>query len=54
MEWLKNKKTYFIAILVGVAAGLKYLGVVVPEWVYPLLGALGLATLRAAITKVVK
>jgi len=51
LKWLQGKKTYIIAIIVGILAALNQLGIQVPSWVMPLLGALGLATLRAAITK---
>lgn len=49
--WLQGKKTYIVALLVGVAAVLNYLGIAIPEWVFVLLGALGLGAVRSAITK---
>ena len=49
IEWLKGKKTYIVAIVVGILAALSSLGIVVPEWVYVLLAALGLGAVRAAI-----
>ena len=50
-EWLKGKKTYFIAIIAGVLAVLQSLGYNVPPEVYAVLGSLGLATLRAGVEK---
>jgi hypothetical protein len=52
MEWLKGKKTYVIAIATFVIGGLSALGYTVPEYVYVLLGAIGLGTLRAGVGKV--
>lgn len=49
--WLQGKKTYIVAVLAGVAATLNALGIVIPEWVYIVLGALGLGAIRSAITK---
>jgi len=52
LTWLKGKKTFFLAgiflILVLVPVIFK---TQIPEWVYGVLGGLGLATLRAAITE---
>ena len=52
VTFLKGKKTYIIAICVGVAGALKYLGIDIPEWIFPLLGAMGLGTLRDALNHV--
>lgn len=46
---LKGKKTYLIAISVGILAGLQAYGITVPEWVYTLLAALGLGAVRSAV-----
>ena len=50
-EYLNGKKTYIVALLVGVGAVLVQLGIVIPEWVWGILGAAGLASVRAAISK---
>jgi len=44
-------KTYLVAIVGGILAALLAAGVEIPEWIWALLGAAGLATTRAAITK---
>ncbi len=51
IEWLKGKKTYIIAIIGAIAGVLQAFGIVIPEFVYAILAALGIATVRAAITK---
>ena len=51
LEWLKGKKTYIIAGLVGITAVLQHLGYPIPEIVWPILGALGLGAVRAGIKK---
>ena len=51
IEWLKGKKTYIVAIVVGILAGLQAYGIVIPEYVYAILAALGLAAVRAAVVK---
>ena len=48
---LQGKKTYLTAIIVGVVAALNFSGIVIPEWVYLILSALGLGAVRSAITK---
>jgi len=50
-EYLSGKKTYIIALLVGVGAVLVQLGIVIPEWAWGILGAAGLASVRDAISK---
>ena len=42
---LKGKKTYLVAIIGGVMAGLEWYGIVVPEFVLTMLGSMGLITL---------
>lgn len=54
LEWLKGKRTYFIAATIGIVAALQYLGVEIPEWVYALLAALGLGSLRAGVNNTTK
>ena len=51
LKWLQGKKTYIIAITVGVLAALTNLGIVIPDFVYVILAALGLTTVSAAIKK---
>jgi len=53
-QFLSGKKTYIVAILVGVYAALQQLGIDIPDWVIQAIGACGLATLRAAIDKMNK
>jgi len=48
LKILEGKKTYISAVLIGVFACLQALGIVVPEYVYALLAAMGLGALRAA------
>jgi hypothetical protein len=52
VAWLSGKKTYIIAVIIAVIALLQASGVVVPQPVYDLLGALGLGFLRAGVAKV--
>jgi ABC-type sulfate transport system permease component len=53
-KWLEGKKTYIAAAAVGVSAVLKFIGVEVPEWIWPMLASFGLGFLRAAVQKTVK
>lgn len=48
---LQGRKTYITAIIVGVVAALNFAGIIIPEWVYIILSALGLGAVRSAITK---
>jgi len=52
LDFLKGKKTYVVAIGVGLVAGLGVLGIPIPVWVEPLAIALGLGSLRAGVKKV--
>lgn len=47
--FLQGKKTYITAAAIFVLAGLQAVGVSIPDWVYPILGSLGLGALRAAV-----
>lgn len=47
--WFQGKRTYLIAAIVGIQAGLVYMGYTIPDWVTMLEGALGLGAVRAAI-----
>ena len=51
IDWLKGKKTYIIAGAVIVVAILGEFDIVVPEYVWGVLGALGLGFLRAGVQK---
>ena len=48
---LDCKKTYLVAVLIGVGAVLQTLGIIVPDVVWPILGALGLGAVRDALNK---
>ena len=50
-KFLAGKKTYIIAILIGVAAVANSLAYVIPESVWAILGALGLGAVRSGIAK---
>lgn len=51
-EFLKGKKTYIVAIVtVGLGVAQAF-GLPIAPWVYPLMGAFGLGTLRAGVNKV--
>ena len=50
LELLNGKKTYIIALITAAYAFAAAIGFVIPEWVEPLLIALGLGTVRSAIT----
>lgn len=52
IEFLSGKKTYIIAGVTFILAGLQAIGYPIPEYVYALLGACGVATVRAAVGKV--
>lgn len=54
LELLNGKKTYIVAGLVGVGAVLTMLGIPIPEVVWAILGALGLGSVRDAISKLDK
>jgi len=50
-DWLKGKKTYLVAATTFLLGGLSAVGVTVPAWVYALLAATGIGTLRAGVAK---
>jgi len=55
IEFLKGKKTYIIAATVVILGFLQGTGIyVVPEWVWPIVGSLGLATIRSGVNTVAK
>lgn len=49
LKWLEGKKTYIVAVIGALLAVAAAFGIVIPEWVLMLLGALGLTTVRAGI-----
>lgn len=51
LTFLDGKKTYITAALIGIGAAATALGYSIPEWVWMLLSALGLGSVRAAIKK---
>ena len=51
LEFLKGKKTYIVALTAAALAFAQSMGWPVPEYVYVILGACGLATVRAAVGK---
>ena len=50
-ELLKGKKTYLVAVGIGICAALQSLGITIPPLVWPILGALGLGAIRSGINK---
>lgn len=51
LDFLRGKKTYLVAALAGLLAAAQSLGYQVPEELWPILGAVGLGTLRAGVSK---
>jgi hypothetical protein len=51
LDLLNGKKTYVIAALAAVTAAAQALGYTIPDWLYPIEGALGLGALRVAVAK---
>lgn len=49
---LGGKKTYVVAVLIAAGAVAQAFGIVIPEFVWTLLGAAGLGAVRSAIGKV--
>ena len=50
-KFLQGKKTYIVAILIGIFAAAQSMGYVIPEYVFAILGALGLGAVRSGIEK---
>lgn len=48
-SWLDGRKTYIIAILTGIGGVLLAFHVVIPDYVWVVLSALGLGAVRSAI-----
>lgn len=51
LTFLQGKRTYTVAVIAALTAGAQALGYHVPDWVYTVEGALGLAAVRVAISK---
>ena len=53
IEFLKGKKTYIVAVVIAVLGVLQGTGLfTLPEAVWPIVGSLGLATMRSGVNKV--
>ena len=50
-SFLDGKKTYIAAAVTAILGATQALGYEIPEYVYALIGALGLTSLRAAVQK---
>ena len=50
-EFVDGYKTQIVAVFVGVGAALTMAGIDIPEYIWPLLGALGLGAIRDAVRK---
>ena len=48
---INGKKTYIVMVLVALGSVLQYKGIVIPEYVWSVLLALGLGAVRSAISK---
>jgi len=51
LEFINGKKVYILAVLTFVIGGLQASGIAIPEYVWTLLGALGLGAARSAMKK---
>jgi len=51
LGFLSGKKTFIVAVGIAVVAGVRAFGYEVPEVVWPILAALGLAAIRAGVKK---
>ena len=54
MTFLRGKKTYITAALIGITAFLRAIDIDMPDNIYEVLFALGLVSLRAGISKAEK
>jgi len=51
IDFLRGKKTYLAALIVGVLAAANYLGYIVPDWLLLAVGSAFGLSLRAAVAK---
>ena len=52
VKWLDGKKAYITAAITFVCGGLEASGYHIPEYVYAILGGLGLTFIRTAVSKI--
>lgn len=53
LEKLKGKKTFLVMVILVVLGALQGLDIfVLPEWVWPVLGGIGLGTLRSGVNTI--
>ena len=50
-EFINGSKTEIVALLAAIAGVLIAVGVAIPVWIWPILGALGFGAVRDAIKK---
>ena len=50
LDFLNGKKSYIIAFLTALVGLLEAFGIVIPGWLWPILGSLGIVTIRHGIT----
>lgn len=51
LDFLNGKKTYIVAVIIALTAGVQALGYTIPDWVYALETALGLGAVRVGVAK---
>jgi hypothetical protein len=51
IDFLDGKKSYLTAIVTAIIGAVQALGYEIPQWIFAILGAVGLGTLRAAVSK---
>ena len=51
VKWFENRKTYVVSALTIAASIAMYYGMVIPPYVWPIAGALGLGALRLGVAK---
>lgn len=51
-KFLSGRKTYFVAIIGAILAGLQLYGIAIPEIAWQALGLLGLGAIRSAVGKI--
>lgn len=50
LEFLNGKKTFIVAAIAAVTAGLQAYGISIPEWVYTIEAAAGLGAIRIGMS----